>query len=311
MRVVWQLLVVAAVALAGGQVIAGVQEDDPWLTFAVGLSSAALALLAYAWVVRRSEHRPVVEVAVKGAAPALGLGALVGVAVFGLVVLQLATNGYYEIEGRGSTTGAIGLVGFMAAAAVTEELLFRGVLFRIIEERTGTWIAMAATAVLFGAYHLANPDATLWGALAVAIEAGGMLTAAYIATRNLWVPIGVHFGWNFAAAGIFSSVVSGNGANQGLLETTASGPELVTGGDFGPEGSVFSVLFCALATLAFLLLARRRGHLVSRRRCVEERAKRRAGERAEGRSEEPATKRAEGRADSGAGQAEAPSTLPR
>jgi hypothetical protein len=272
MRLVWQLVAVAAVAFVGGQGIAAVQEGDPWLTFAVGVPTAVLALFVYRWVVGRTEHRPVTELAGKGAGVSLGLGTLVGLAVFGLVVLQLATNGFYEINGKGSTTGAVGIFGFMAAAAVTEELLFRGVLFRIMEERTGTWIAMTLTGVLFGVYHLANPDATLWGALAIAIEAGGMLTAAYIATRNLWVPIGVHFGWNFAAAGIFSSEVSGNGANQGLLDTTASGHELITGGDFGPEGSVFSVLFCVLATLAFLWVARRRGNLRPRRGGAERNA---------------------------------------
>lgn len=62
-----------------------------------------------------------------------------------------------------------------------------------------------------------------------------MLTAAYVATRRLWVPIGVHFGWNFAASGIFSTEVSGNDTPQGLLNSSMSGPELLTGGDFGPE----------------------------------------------------------------------------
>ena len=98
-------------------------------------------------------------------------------------------------------------------------------LFRIIEERTGTWIALALTGVVFGAIHLANPDATLWGTTAIAIEAGFMLAACYAATRNLWVPIGLHFGWNFAAGGIFSVVVSGNGEPKGLLggqDTTGS-----------------------------------------------------------------------------------------
>ncbi|GAB2785985.1 lysostaphin resistance A-like protein [Streptomyces daliensis] len=269
MRVVWQLVAVAAVALIGGQGVAAAHGSNPWLTLVIGLVTAVLALLAYGWVVRRTERRTVTELAREGAAAGLGVGTLIGIAVFGLVVLQLATNGWYEIDGRGSATGAIGIVGYMAAAAVTEELLFRGVLFRVIEERTGTWLAMASTGLLFGAYHLANPDATLWGAFAIAIEAGGMLTAAYIATRNLWVPIGVHFGWNFAAAGIFSSVVSGNGDTQGLLETTATGPTLVTGGDFGPEGSVFSVLFCVLATLVFLWVARRRGNLKPRRQRTE------------------------------------------
>ena len=84
--------------------------------------------------------------------------------------------------------------------------------------------------------------------------------------RKLWVPIGLHFGWNFAAAAIFSTEVSGNGGNKGLLDATMSGPALVTGGDFGPEGSLYSVLFCVLVAVVFLLVARRRGNLVPLRR---------------------------------------------
>ena len=98
--------------------------------------------------------------------------------------------------------------------------------------------------------HLVNPDATLWGAIAIAIEAGCMLAACYAATRNLWVPIGLHFGWNFAAGGIFSTVVSGNGASQGLLDATTSGPALLTGGDFGPEASLYTVVAGVLADRA-------------------------------------------------------------
>jgi hypothetical protein len=153
----------------------------------------------------------------------------------------------------------------MAAAAVTEELLFRGVLFRIVEERTGTWIALLLTGVVFGLMHLLNPDASLWGAIAIAIEAGFMLAACYAATRNLWVPIGLHFGWNFAAGGIFSVVVSGNGESKGLLDATVSGPTLLTGGDFGPEGSLYTVAAGVLLTLVFMRLAHRRGHIVPRR----------------------------------------------
>ena len=64
--------------------------------------------------------------------------------------------------------------------------------------------------------HLLNPDATLWGATAIAIEAGFMLAACYAATRNLWVPIGLHFGWNFAAGRhLRGAVVSGNGESEG------------------------------------------------------------------------------------------------
>jgi membrane protease YdiL (CAAX protease family) len=264
MRLVWQLLAVAAVAFLGGQGVAAV-AGDPWLTLAIGLVTAVLAVVVYRWVVRLTEHRPVVELAGKGSWGA-GWGLLLGVALFGSVVANLAFLGDYVVHGIGSPTGAVGLFGFMAAAAVTEELLFRGVLFRVIEGWTGTWIALALTAVAFGAMHLVNPGATAWGAIAIGIEAGGMLAAAYAATRTLWVPIGVHFGWNLAAGAIFSTNVSGNGTPQGLLDATISGPEVLTGGDFGPEGSAYSVLFCVLAMLVFLWVAHRRGNLVPLRR---------------------------------------------
>jgi membrane protease YdiL (CAAX protease family) len=149
---------------------------------------------------------------------------------------------------------------------VVEELLFRGILFRVIEQRIGTWASLALTGLLFGAAHLFNANATLWTASAIAIEAGFMLAAAYAATRNLWVPIGVHFGWNYAQGGIFSTSVSGQDAPQGLLDGVTSGPYLLSGGEFGPEASAYSVLAGVLVTAVFLWLARRRGNLVPLRR---------------------------------------------
>ncbi|MER5894256.1 CPBP family intramembrane glutamic endopeptidase [Streptomyces sp. NPDC001876] len=271
MRFVWQLAAVVAVSFVGNQAVAAVQ-DDPWLSLAVGLLVSVLAVLVYGWVVRRTEHRPSTEVARTGAGSAIGRGTLMGVAMFGAVIANIALLGHYEIDGLASVQGAVGLFGLMAVAAVTEELLFRGVLFRIVEEYAGTWIALTLTGTLFGLMHLLNPHADLWGAIAIAIEAGGMLGAAYAATRTLWVPIGLHFGWNFAAAGIFSTEVSGNNTPQGLLDTMTSGPKLITGGDFGPEGSVYAVLAGVLMTAAFLWLAHRRGNLVPRRRRADKAA---------------------------------------
>ncbi|GAA2377507.1 CPBP family intramembrane glutamic endopeptidase, partial [Streptomyces cuspidosporus] len=144
--------------------------------------------------------------------------------------------------------------------------MFRGLLFRLVERGLGTYAALALSGVLFGAMHLFNKHATLLGAVAIAIEAGGMLAAAYAADRSLWLPIGLHFGWNFAESGIFGTEVSGNGATHGLLDASTSGATLITGGEFGPEASLYSMLFCVLATIVFLRLARRRGNLVPRRR---------------------------------------------
>jgi membrane protease YdiL (CAAX protease family) len=267
MRLLKQFVAVAAVAFVGNLGVGAVQ-GNAFLTLLLGVATAVLAVLVYAWVVRWSERREPVEVARKGAVPAVGRGLLIGAGMFAAVIVNLALIGYYRIDGFGSVTGAIGVLGFMAAAAVTEELLFRGVLFRIVEQWTGTWVALGLTGLVFGLMHLGNQNANLWGAIAIAIEAGGMLAAAYAATRTLWLPIGLHFAWNFAEGGVFSTEVSGNGATQGLLHGVTSGPAVLTGGEFGPEASVYAVVFGLLLTVVFMWLARRRGNLVPMRRAA-------------------------------------------
>jgi membrane protease YdiL (CAAX protease family) len=140
---------------------------------------------------------------------------------------------------------------------VTEEVVFRGVLVRIAEERFGTWPALAISAVLFGAVHLAGTSETgtgamLWGATAIILQGGILLTASYIATRALWMPIGIHFAWNVAEAG-FGTAVSGKSSEfGGLIQTSLSGPTALTGGTFGPEAGLAGILTC-LATAALLL----------------------------------------------------------
>jgi membrane protease YdiL (CAAX protease family) len=268
MRFLKQLVVVGGVAFLGGQAVAA-GSGNAWLTLLLGAATAVLATLAYRWIVGRTERRAPTELARAGAGRAIGLGALIGFGMCVAVIVNIAFVGDYHVHGFGSVTGMLGLFGFMAAAAVTEELVFRGILFRIVEERAGTWLALTLTGVLFGLSHLFNPHASLWGAIAIAVEAGFMLAAAYLATRTLWVPIGLHFGWNFALGGIFGAEVSGNGASKGLLDASTSGSSLLSGGTFGPEGSVYTVLAGVVLTVVFLWLARRRGNIVPRRRRAE------------------------------------------
>lgn len=271
MRLIKQLVVVALISLVGSRAVIAVNWNTP-LTLVLGAATAVLSLFAYAWIVRRTEHRDPVEVARKGALGALSRGLLIGSAMFGAVILNIWFLGDYHVLGWGSIAGPIALIGFTAAAAVTEELLFRGVLFRVIEERLGTWLSLILTSLLFGLSHLLNPGATVWSALAIAIEAGGMLAAAYAATRNLWVPIGMHFGWNFAEGAIFGTDISGKSAPEGLLRSALSGPEAISGGSFGPEASVYTVVAGVLVTMAFMWLARRRGNIKPLRRRTEKTA---------------------------------------
>ncbi len=119
-RFVWQFLAVMVVFAITGSAVGAVKDND-WLSLVVGLTSAALAILVHAWVVRRTEHRAAPDVAREGAVVKTGWGILIGVGMFGAVIANLYVAGHYEIDGLGSPAGAVGLVGFMAGAAVAEK----------------------------------------------------------------------------------------------------------------------------------------------------------------------------------------------
>ncbi|MEU1722736.1 type II CAAX endopeptidase family protein [Nonomuraea sp. NPDC005692] len=238
----------------------------PILALPVGVGLAVIAVTCYRWLCRAVELRPdIPELGKTGRWSQLWRGMLLGSGLFiGLMVLIAAFGGWQELS-WGSFGGFLGAAGLMASVAVAEELLFRGVVFRIMEERTGTVIALVVSMLLFGAMHLVNGNATLWGAFAIALTGGAMLAAAYVATRSLWLPIGLHFAWNFAQAGIFGVTVSGSAVPpEGLLNVTLSGPTALTGGVFGPEASLFALLVCMVPTILLLRRAARAGRIQPR-----------------------------------------------
>jgi uncharacterized protein len=226
----------------------------------VGPVLAVLAVLLYRLMVRFTERRTADELSTADARRHLPGGVALGVGLFAAALAVIALLGGYTVTGWGSVGGFVATLGMMTAVAVSEELLFRGVLFRLVEEKTGTWVALAVSGVLFGALHLLNPGATVVGAAAIAVEAGLMLGAAYVATRSLWLPIALHLGWNLAEGGIFGTTVSGSDATpSGLVESVMHGPALLTGGEFGPEASMVTVVAGVVATVVLLRKARRDG----------------------------------------------------
>lgn len=116
------------------------------------------------------------------------------------------------------------------------------------------------SAVLFGLAHLSNAGLT---SLAVAntAMAGMLFAAAFMATRRLWLPMGIHFAWNYLLDAVFSVPVSGH-PSTGLLRSTLGGPDWLTGGAYGVEASVIAFAIISAASLYFVALARRRGHIV-------------------------------------------------
>lgn len=219
----------------------------------------AVLLLAYAAFVRVVERRPVDEGSLPGAGRELAQGFAWAVGLIGAVVSLLALSGAYTVSGWGSAQGALTLLQLHVFVAVLEELLFRGLLFRLLENFLGTWGALLVSTVLFGLAHSANP-----GANAITLSAlGGLsvcLTLAFVMTRRLWLCVGLHWGWNFAQGGLFGLPVSGTQVAPGALAASTSGPTWLTGGAFGLEASVLTLALTALLCLHFGRQAMRRGH---------------------------------------------------
>ena len=107
-------------------------------------------------------------------------------------------------------------------------MLFRGILFRFLEQFGGSWFALALTSALFGLGHILNPNASAFSSFAIAVEAGVLLGGAYMLTRSLWAPIGLHAAWNFTQGYIYDVPVSGID-QQGMVEAQIVGPRTAIG----------------------------------------------------------------------------------
>lgn len=242
----------------------GTITSDP---YQVGLALFAAVLMialggfAYRVHVTRIEKRAPTELMAKGALEAFALGALIGTAVLFGVVSVLTALGMFQISGRTATLAVLIPMASAATAAFMEELVFRGVLFRFLERWLGSWIALSATAVLFGLGHAANPNAGILSTVTVALLAGGALGAAYMATRTLWAPIGIHFAVNLLQGTVLGLPVSGK-ESHGLFVSQVTGPPLLSGGGFGLESSVLFFPFGVAVIVGFLWLALRRRHIV-------------------------------------------------
>ena len=258
------LLVVGAALIAAGlgeYVIApNTAPDIAIMLGALLLVTLCLAIYKFGVVplgAKKHDDLPLDRRALRDTALGLAGGGL----LISLCVALAALAGVYTITGAGGFTDwAFILFVTGLYAGFFEELVMRGIIFRWLEELAGSWIALAVSALLFGFGHAANANATVFSSLAIALEAGILLGAAYILTRSLWLAIGLHAGWNVVQA-LWGVPVSGNPAD-GLVRAELDGPGLLAGGGFGLEATVFALVVATGAGLYMLRLAAKRGRVV-------------------------------------------------
>jgi len=145
----------------------------------------------------------------------------------------------------------------LAVGAISEEIAFRGYPFQRLVEAIGATSAVVVTSGMFAAVHLGNPHATVWSTLNTA-AVGVLFALAYLKTKSLWLPWGMHFGWNLTLGVVFGLPVSGITRFSVTTHSTIAGPLWLTGGDYGIEASATGTAVVIIGILVLVLLFRSR-----------------------------------------------------
>ena len=224
---------------------------------AVPLSTIAAVATLYAfkkylsWYVEDGEN-----LSFGGKARMMGVGWAVSVVNFLASIVCLFLCGCYRIVNvEFDVASQLSWLSLFLLVGVVEEVIFRGILFRLIADKWNIAVGLTTSSLLFGLAHLGNPGATLWAALAIALASGWLFGMAYAYHRTIWVPIGMHWAWNYLEGGVFGCAVSGTPLDyRPLITPRISGTDLLSGGAFGPEASIICVAIGIGISIVYTML---------------------------------------------------------
>ena len=237
-------------------------ESDYYLiNIPIFLITAVVLLLLYNLLIRYVEANDACKIAPRKDISSIGNGLFIGFSYFIIVTVTMSLCGYYHIKSiQFDWEKQLFSFTLFFLVAVSEEIFFRGILFRMINRRWNIWAALVISALIFGGLHIFNNNATLWSSIAIAIEAGSLLGAAYAYSKNIWLPIGIHWIWNYTQGNILGFPVSGEDNVTSIITPEISGPQWLTGGSFGAEASVISAVIGLLISLWFIRKTIQQGH---------------------------------------------------
>ena len=254
-------VVAGAVALtewAGRLLLEMTQLNDDAKNVIIAISDAAIALLSYIFLFRVYEKRQIKELSSSTFSKNAMIGFAAGLILQSIFILVIYIADGYSVININPFSFLVPAFATAFTAGFVAEILIRGIFFRLIEETLGTEIALLILILLFGLLHLNATGATTLSVFTTAIQAGLLLSAAYVFTRSLWITIFLHFAWDFAEPGIFGAINPGNTISQSLLTSKITGSAYLTGGQMGPQNSIQALIFCSITGLLFLWLAKRK-----------------------------------------------------
>ena len=229
------------------------ESDSYLINIPIFLITAVVLLLLYNLLIRYVEANDACKIAPRKDISSIGNGLFIGFSYFIIVTVTMSLCGYYHIKSiQFDWEKQLFSFTLFFLVAVSEEIFFRGILFRMINRRWNIWAALVISALIFSGLHILNDNATLWSSIAIAIEAGSLLGAAYAYSKNIWLPIGIHWIWNYTQGNILGFPVSGEDNVTSIITPEISGPQWLTGGSFGAEASVISAVIGLPISLWFI-----------------------------------------------------------
>ncbi len=218
----------------------------------IGAVAALYAFKKYlSWYVEDSE-----SLSFRGKMRMMGIGWTVAAVNFLAIIVCLFLCGYYRIVTvEFDVASQLSWLSLFLLVGVVEEVVFRGILFRLITDKWNIAVGLTTSSLLFGLAHLGNPGATLWAALAIALASGWLFGMAYAYHQTIWVPIGMHWAWNYLEGGVFGCAVSGTPLDYlPLITPRISGADILSGGAFGPEASIICVALGIAISIVYTVL---------------------------------------------------------
>jgi hypothetical protein len=254
--------VVVLVEWSGRSLLASTQFSENFRSIILAIAESALALWTYTFLFRVYEKRKIGELSTDAFRKNAVIGFTTGFVLQSIFILIIYLTGNYSVIRINQVSSLLPSFAAALTAGFVGEIVIRGIFFRLTEEKLGTVLALIICVLLFAIMHLNVKGASVLSVSSTAIEAGLLLSAGYIFSRSLWLPIFLHFAWDFAEPGVFGAINPGITLDQSLITSKIEGPLILTGGQQGPQTSIQSLILCTIASLIFLWMARKKNNFI-------------------------------------------------
>lgn len=255
--------------LFGLRALLGFSKTSPLVIVIIALAAVPAVYIARRWIDRKDFASLGLKWSSQGAADLL-FGFILSGIMAGAVFALMSALGYIgNIQIAADLWSAASLLAgsllIMALVGLWEELVFRGYILQNMAEGMGLQTAVLFSCLLYGLIHSANPNAGLLST-AIIVLFGYLRIYGLMSTGQLWLSIGMHTGWNFFQATVFGFAASGHAEDWTLVTHDTKVADWLSGGNFGPEGSILTipvVLFALVVMRLWSSIGRRQAFVAT------------------------------------------------